>query len=121
MPKLNRFAKKGEQDPLLEVKCEKKRSHILRAFFATERYVMMALIANGMLQLLSLKYSSMVEKSCFCWLRTNSGKVVSEATMSRFLRRDYFLQFHKRLHLPILQIIRSKMELHDDSDLRGAA
>ena len=121
MPKLNHFAKKGEEDPLMGVKCEKERGHILRALSATERYVMMALIANGMLQLLSSKYSSMVEKSCFCWLRTNSGKVVSEATMSRFLRRDYFLQFHKRLYLPILQIIRSKMELHDDSDLPGAA
>jgi hypothetical protein len=120
-PRLNRFAKKGEQDPLLEVKCEKKRSHILRAFFATERYVMMALIANGILQLLSLKYSSMVEKSSFCGLRTNSGEVVSETTMSRVLHRDFFLRFHKLLHLPILQIIRSKMELPNDSDRTGAA
>ena len=121
MPKLNRFAKKGEQDPLLEVKSEKKRRHILCAFFATERYVMLALIASGILQLLSLKYSSMVEKSSFCWLRTNSGEVVSETTMSRFLHRDFFLRFHKLLHLPILQIIRSKMELPNDSDRTGAA
>ena len=121
MPKLNRFAKKGEKDPLLEVKSEKERTRILRAFSAIERYVMMALIANGILQLLSLKYSSLVEKGSFCWLRTTSGKVVSEATMSRFLRRDFFVQFHKRLHLPILQIIRSRMELKDDSDLPGAA
>ena len=121
MPKLNRFAKKGDNDPLSEVKSKKERNSILQAFSATERYVMMALIANGMLQLLSLKYSSFVEKSCFCWLRTNSGRTVSEATMSRFLRRDFFVQFHKWLHLPILQIIRSRMELNDDSDLPGAA
>jgi hypothetical protein len=103
------------------VKSEKARKNILLAFSATERYVMMALIANGILQLLSLKYSSMVEKSSFCWLRTNSGKVLSETTMSRFLRRDFFVQFHKWLQLPILQIIRSKMELPDDSDITGAA
>ena len=121
MPRLNRFGKKGEKDPLLDVKDEKERRHILRAFSATERYVMMALIANGVLQLLSLKYSSLVEKSCFCWLRTNSGRVVSEATMSRFLRKDFFLRFPKWLHLPILQIIHSRMELNDDSDLPGAA
>jgi hypothetical protein len=121
MPKLKRFAKKEELDPLLEVKGEKDRTRILQAFSAIERYVMVALIANGILQLLSLKYSSMVEKSCFCWLRTISGRIVSEETMSRFLRKDFFLQFHKRLHLPILQIIYSRMESHDDSDLSGAA
>jgi hypothetical protein len=121
MPKLNRFAKKGEKDPLIVVKSEKERARILQAFSAIERYVMVALIANGMLQLLSLKYSSIVEKSCFSWLRTTSKSVVSETTMSRYLRRDFFLQFHKLAHLPILQIIRSKMELNDDSDLPGAA
>ena len=79
MPKLNHFAQKGEKDPLLEVKSQKERRRILDAFSAIERYVMMALIANGLLQLLSLKYSSIVEKSSFCWLRTNSGSIVSEA------------------------------------------
>ena len=120
MPKLNRFAKKGEKDPLLEVKGKRERTRILKAFFATERYVMMALIANGMLQLLSLKYSSIVEKSSFCWLRTSLGSIVSEETMSRFLRRDYFMQFHKQAHLPILRIIRSKMESNDNPDLPEA-
>ena len=120
MPKLNRFSKKGEKDPLLEIKSEKKRTRILMALSAIERYVMIALIANGILQLLSLKYSSIVEKSCFCWLRTTSGKVVSEATMSRFLRKDFFLQFRKWVHLPILQIIRSRMEPEDDPDLPRA-
>jgi len=120
-PKLKRFARKGEKDPLSEVKSEKERTHILDAFSAIERYVMMALIANGILQLLSLKYSPIVEKSCFCWLRTASAKEVSEETMSRFLRKDFFLLFLKRVHLPILQIIRSKMEFKDDSDLPGAA
>ena len=121
MPKLDRFAKKGEKDPLTEIQCEKKRASILQAFSAIERYVMIALIANGTLQLLSLKYSSIVEKSCFCWLRTASRNVVSEETMSRFLRRDFFQQFHKLRHLPILQIIRSKMEWNDDSDLPRTA
>ena len=107
MPRLKRFAKKVEKDPLLEVESEKGRERILQAFSAIEKYVMMGLIGNGILQLLSLKYSSMVEKSCFCWLRTTTGRVVSESTISRFLRKDYFLQFHKQLHLPILQIIRS--------------
>ena len=121
MPKLNRFSKKGESDPLAEVRNEKERCMILKTFRAIEGYVMMNLIAHGLLQLLCLKYSPIVEKSSFCWLRTSSKNVVSEATMSRFLRRDFFMQFRKQALLPILQIIRSRMESNDDSDLPGAA
>jgi hypothetical protein len=121
MPKLNSFAKNGEDDPLTEVKSEKERSRILKAFSAIERYVMLALIANGILQLLALKYSSIVEKSSFCWLRTSMGNIVSEATMSRFLRRIFFMQFHKQAHLDILQIIRSRMAPDDNLNLPGAA
>jgi hypothetical protein len=109
MPRLNRFAKKGEEDPLSKVKTEKERAQILRALSATERYVMMNLIAAGLLQLLALKFSHILEKSSFCWLRTPSQKIVTEASMSRYLRQEFFLQFQKRLHLGILQIIRAKM------------
>ena len=121
MPKLKRFAKKGEKDPLLEVKDKTERKRILEAFLAMERYVMLALIAHGILQLLCMQYSTIVEKSSFSWLRTNRGSVVSEATMSRFLRRNYFMQFPNQGYLAILQIIRSRMESNDDSDLPGAA
>ena len=120
-PKLALFSKKGEKDPLLQVNGKTERTRILQAFSAVERYVTLALIAHGILQLLSLKYSSIVEKSSFCWLRTNRGSVVSEATMSRFLRRNFFMQFQKEGDLAILQIIRSRMESNDDLDLPGAA
>ena len=120
-PKLNRFAEKGENDPLAGIKSEKERCMILKAFKAIEGYVMMNIIATGLLQLLCLKYSSMVERNSFCWLRTSSGKIVSEATMSRFLWRDYFMQFHKHAHLAILRIIHSRKESNDDSDLPGVA
>lgn len=120
-PKLKTFSSKGEKDPLCDVESEKERAHILRAFSSIERYVMLTLIANGILQLLSLKFSSKVEKSCFCWLRTFSKTVVSEATISNFLQKDFFMQFRKRAYLPILQIIHSKMMWKDDSDLPGAA
>ena len=122
MPKLNRFTKKGENDPLMEIKGEKERRKILKTFNAIENYVMMGIIANGLLQLLCLKYSPSVKKSSFCWLRTNrSESIVSETTMFRFLRRDIFMQFAKQAYLPILQIIRSRMSSSYDSDLPGAA
>lgn len=121
MPKLKRFSSKGEQEPLSGVSSSKERACILRAFSAIERYVMMSLIANGILQLLSLQYSLKVEKSCFTWLRTCSKPIVTEATMSCFLRRDFFMQFRKLASLPIMQIIHSKIQGKEDSDLPGAA
>jgi hypothetical protein len=66
MPRLNRFAKKGEKDPLSNVRNKKERAQISRALSAMERYVMMNLIALGLLQLLALKYSNILEKSSFC-------------------------------------------------------
>jgi len=122
MPRLNRFTRTGESDPLTETKGEKERSKILKTFSAIENFVMIGIIATGLLQLLCLKYSPSVEKSSFCWLRTNrSESIVSETTMSRFLRKDIFMQFAKQAYLPILQIIRSRMSSSNDSDLPGAA
>jgi hypothetical protein len=121
MPKLKRFGKKGEKDPLSQVRTKKERKQILRAFTATERFVMMNLIAVGLLELLALKYSNILNKSPFCWLRTSSQKVVSEASMSRYLRKEFFMQFQKRPYLAILQIIRSKMEPRDDSNFTNVA
>jgi hypothetical protein len=121
MPKLKRFGKKGEKDPLSQVRTKKEKKQILRAFSATERFVMMNLIAIGLLELLALKFSNILEKSCFCWLRTSSRRIVTETTMSRYLRKEFFMQFQKRPYLGILQIIRAKMESRDDSDLPNAA
>lgn len=120
MPKLNRFAKKGKPDPLEQVTDRKERERILGAFRATERYVMLNLIAGGLLQLLALKYSK-PEKSCFNWLRTVSQKIVTEASMSQYMRRDIFMQFQKRPYLGILQIILSRIDSNSDSNLSNSA
>jgi hypothetical protein len=120
-PRLDRFAKKGKGDPLESVTDKKERALILKALGATERYVMMNLIATGLLQILALKYSMTLGKSSFCWLRTVSRNIVTEASMHKFLRREFFMQFQKWPHLSILQIIRSRMESDNDSNLPDAA
>jgi hypothetical protein len=120
MPKLNRFAKKGEANPLEEIKDTKAREQILGAFRAIEGYVMLIMIAIGLLQILSLKYSMKLENKCFNWLKTRSQSIVTEASMSQFLRRDFFMQFQKRPHLSILQIILSRMDSSCDSNLPNA-
>jgi hypothetical protein len=81
---------------------------------------MLNLIAGGLLQLLALKYSK-PEKSCFNWLRTVSQKIVTEASMSQYMRRDIFMQFQKRPYLGILQIILSRIDSNSDSNLSNSA
>jgi hypothetical protein len=120
VPKLDKFAKRGKADPLTEITGEKEKERILGAFRAAERYVMLNLIAGGMLQILALKYSMKLEKSSFTWLRTASRTIVTEASMSQYLRRDFFMQFHKQLDLHILQIIRSRIDLSADCNLSNA-
>jgi hypothetical protein len=121
MPKLDRFAKRGKPDPLEKITGKKERKQILEAFRAMERYVMLNLIAAGLLQILALKYSEKLERSSFNWLRTASQKIFTEASMSQFLRRDFFMQFQKWPYLGILQIIRSRMDSRGDPDLPNAA
>jgi hypothetical protein len=121
MPQLDRFAKKGKPDPLEGVTGKNEREGILGAFRATERYVMLNLIAGGLLQLLALKYSMKLEKSSFTWLRTASQKIVTEASMSQYLRGDIFMQFQKRPYLTILQIIRSRIDSNSNPKLPNVA
>jgi hypothetical protein len=121
MPRLNRFSKKGEVNPLEQISKPEERAKIQEAFSAIERYVMMNLIATGMLQILALKFSSVLKGNSFSWLRTESKTIPTEASIAGFLRRDFFVQFLKKADLGIVQIIRSKMESNDDSKLSTAA
>jgi hypothetical protein len=120
VPRLDKFAKSGKADELTQITGEKERERILGAFRAAERYVMLNLIAGGLLQILALKYSTKLEKSSFNWLRTASRTIVTEASMSQYLRRDFFVQFQKQLNLQILQIIRSRIDSSADYNLPNA-
>lgn len=75
MPRLNRYAKKTDPDPLTLVE-EKDRDKILRAFYAYERYAMVAFIGQALLHLYALELASEGYISTM-WLRTRKNKVVS--------------------------------------------
>ena len=57
-PKLNRWAKKGSSDPLDKVTDKKSRERILLAFKATEGFAFVSIVAQGLLQLLSLSFQT---------------------------------------------------------------
>jgi len=103
MPKLNRFAKWVE--PLDAVRDDKDKSLIVSTFTAIERFVMMACIAMGLLQICSLRFSHTINASSMRWLRTQSNKIPSEATTADFLRKSFFRMFHLLPDLPIFRLI----------------
>jgi len=117
MPKLNRYRRKGETDPLEQVTNESARKRIRLTLRAIEGFVMCSVIATGIVQLLALRFSGRTPALFFRYLRTPSKSIVSEATVVAYLRQSLFRLFAQNPHLALTQIIRSKQQsAHPDAD-----
>ena len=108
MPKLNRYAKKAELHPVKKIECTKTKELILSTLKAIEGYAMCNCIAMGLLQIISIKFSTEINKTPFRFLRTKSKDVVSEATVSCFLRKNIFSLIAKNNKSTISEIIKEK-------------
>lgn len=108
MPKLNRYAKKGETHPIEKIESAKTKELILSTLKAIECYVMCSCIAIGLLQILSIKFSNEINKTPFRFLRTKSNAIVSEATVKCFLRKNIIWLIMKNRSLTISRIIKEK-------------
>lgn len=64
----------------------------------------------GILQILSLRYGSLLNVSEFRYMRTPSKKTVSAATMMQYLRQHIFCFMAETPHLGITQIILEKQK-----------
>jgi hypothetical protein len=115
MPKLNRFRRKGEPDPLEQVTDEQHRKRIRLTLQATEGFVMCSCIATGLVQLIALRFSGRVPALFFRYLRTPSKAIVSEATIVAYLRKSIFRLFAQSPHVTLTQIIRSKQIASDSN------
>jgi hypothetical protein len=115
MPKLNRFAKSSDTDPLDAVTDEKQKKHIIATFDAIQKFVMVACIATGILQLCSLLFCQELNSSPLRWLRTRSNYFPSEATTADFLRKSFFSMVWKKLDLTVMRYIREAQFEHDGS------
>lgn len=120
MPKLNKYLKKGSPDPLKEVTDSKERETILATYKAIEGYVQFSIIAIGILQLISMKFKDMINKSNFRWLRTKSSSIPSEATVAEFMRKTIYSVFTKMPNLRISRIILSKQEFVSEEISKSA-
>jgi len=81
MPKLNHFRKAKDGDPVDSIDCPIARQKIIDTYRATEVYTFIGQVAQGMLQLLSLKASKLNLKTTK-WLRSYSNSTNSEQTMA---------------------------------------
>jgi len=88
---------------------KKAKERIINTLNAIEMYVMCSCIAIGLLQMISLKFSSNDLKVCkFRFLRTVSNEVVSEAIVASYLRKNIFRIMPKNAELSITKIIKNK-------------
>jgi hypothetical protein len=81
MPKLNHFRKAKDEDPVDLIDGPLKRKKIIAAYRATEVYTFLGQVAQGMLQLLSIKARKLNLKTTK-WLRTYRSETNSEQTMA---------------------------------------
>jgi len=116
-PKLNKYKKKADPDPLASLTDERDRHNILKTIRAIELFALCGCIALGSLQLCSLKYSRSLNLRKVVYLRTYRGDFASEATMAEYLRGRFYCLLGKRTGLEIIEKIKSKQPVGNDVEL----
>ena len=119
LPKLNRFKKKGAPDPVDTVTDEHDRRIILGKIRAIEGFVLIANIAMGITQILSLTDFSSAEVTKGRYLRTSVTARISEATIMCYLRKNLFALLLQHPDSPITHFIRERQTALFE-DLRSA-
>jgi hypothetical protein len=114
MPKLNRFAKSGT-DLLESVSTAREKKLIAAAFRATERYVMAACIAVGLLQICSVLFAHEINASPIRWLRTKTNAIPSEPSTAAYLRKSIFYHFAFSADFSIIRFIKQLQGCHEPS------
>jgi uncharacterized protein (UPF0332 family) len=108
MPRLNRFGKKTDPDPLDQVVGQRERKRIELAVKAIEGFVFCAVVATGLLQMASLRFSGTDQLPKLRFLRTYRKTVASEATVADYLKRNFFRLLLFAPDLAITKIITGK-------------
>ena len=108
VPRLDRYRRKGADDPLLQVNDRHNRQRIIKTLKATEGYVMFSGIAIGVIQMLCLKCDGKIRVSRFRYLRTPSRQVMSEASMMEYLKQNLFRFMAQQSESTITKIISNK-------------
>ena len=86
------------------------QERIVSAFIATERFVFIAIIVLGLLQMTALRFGKEIYDSAFFWMRTKSSDTPSEDTTADFMRKTIFKGFYFSPKLGINRIIQSRLQ-----------
>ena len=108
MPKLNRFRKRTDPDPLEEITSQRAKKRIVLAVKAIEGFVFYAAVATSLLQMIALRFSGTEELKQLRYLRTYRNTIVSEATVADFLRKNFFRLLLLHPNLALTRIITAK-------------
>ena len=108
MPKLNRFKKKTDPDPIESVSCPKAQNRIKLAVKAIEGFVFFAAVATGLLQIISLRFSNTEELKQTRYLRTQRNSILSEATVADYIHKNFFRLLLIFPNLELTRIISAK-------------
>ncbi len=117
MPKLKKYTRKGGPHPLEAVEDSKLRRSIVHTIKAMEGFVQLSVIAMGILQMASLKFSGSI-RAGIRYMRTPSKESVSEATLMVYFRQHIFRIMAGKLGLAVTQIIQQQEELDIYSNRR---
>jgi hypothetical protein len=112
MPRLNKYSKHKNADALEAITDRGAQKKISESLKAIERYVCVAIISLGLLQIISLNFSKELNKAPSRWYRTKSSVYVSEETVACYFRKNIFRIMEKYRNLDIMQIIRAKQEVN---------
>ena len=116
LAKLSHFRKKTDPSPLASITSEKERSTILRAVRAIEMHALVAGIAMGIVQAVSLKCADSLV-GMYRWQRTPCKEKPSEANVMHCLRRHIYAVLAKPSENSILHLIQQhQTSPWDDKD-----
>ena len=114
LPRLNHFKKKSDPDPLSQVTDSHDQKRILQTIRATEMYALMASIAMGILQALSIDFSNGVFTQSLRYQRTPARGKPSEANIMFCLRHHIFSLLASHAQNEIPRLILSTLSDFDD-------
>ena len=112
MPRLSKRKKKTEPDPMTKISDPVAQEAIKRTVKAIEVYVFCCAVATGLLQIISLLFSSKGLFSNVRYLRVYRNETVSEATVAEYFKKRFFQLLVRHSDLAICKIINERMS-HD--------
>ena len=127
LPSLDIFIKaEAMEQKIREVTAQISKDSIISTYHAIEGFVMFACIAMGIIQLCSLRFADIINRSECRWTRTNNKSVPTEETTMINLRFSLPTLFRKCDELALVRSIKARqtievIEQSFESDLSESA